>query len=386
MGSRIDCLLNTSVLFVVLFFFRSFVNSTSRNVPSSEIYSSFVPFLAHTALLTWVTLPVVQYLTSSMSTSSGTPLAKKLPAKLKEKLESRQFNYEVRSPASKRANRVADRHKQIVGLRQLRSASHNQRVKTSKATADMHRQLRSYQTLVDTQTRQANAEARRRAHLDDTATRAAIQNEASRQHAVSIQRLNQAKARNQELKQLHAQAVADKRRADYEFLKTQGAVIHNERVALTKDYVRMSDYFEEVTDDSHAPTEDEESVGRNILEADFGRDDDDDDDSDYIPDESSEESVSSSEDVEDQWSNAVFVGDDESYAESQQTRGSSTGYAAWRRLALVAHFASVFPFDRHALLLSRLAAGNDGDLGRSLLVAAYSPLFRRQVITSLLAN
>ena len=215
--------------------------------------------------------------------------------------------------------------------------------------------------------------SRRERQLQETVSRAAALNEASRQHAINVGRLKEAKRENAMLKQMHAQAVADQRRRQYNFLRTQGAALHNERVALTKDYIRMSDYFEEVTDDDDV-VEDEDDNDISILDAEFDEQkedededytegsaqDNEDDDDGLLQSTSSNraygqgEYLDANEADQDEWSNAVNIGrsgDEESFAESFQTRGSSTGTGR--------------------------GAGGNWDLGRNLLLSSYTFRFRR---------
>ena len=285
--------------------------------------------------------------------NSGTPLARKLPERLKKKLAERQLNYEARSPAASRQARVAEEHERLLVLKKLRSAQYNQRVKTSKVKQDMKNELDTYRTAITSEIRLEAAEARRRRQLQNTVERAAAQNEASRQHAIGVERLKEAKQQNQMLRQMHAQVVADQRRREYTSLKSQAAAIHNERVALTKDYVRISDYMEEVQDEDDEFSDDLSDTDRRrygTIESASG-DDGSDDGDDGIGDDY--------DDVgEDQWSNAVNYGDEESYADSYYTRGSSTGGAGF-------------------------VVGGDWDLGRRLMLNAYTAQFRRTVIDTL---
>ena len=157
--------------------------------------------------------------------------------------------------------------------------------------------------------------------------RLAAQNEASRLHAVNVDRLRAAEKQNKFLRHIHSQAVADQRRKQYNYLRTQGAVIHNERVALTKDYMKISDYFEEVTDSDDEEEEFDEDEPT-ILNAEFDETRED-EESDFVPSDNEIDSAGSTEDDDDydehdhesnstatdQWSNVVNVGDEESYSE-----------------------------------------------------------------------
>jgi hypothetical protein len=315
-----------------------------------------------------------------MNDKASTPLAKKLPDRLKQKLVEREYNFQARSPARHRTERVQARRSRLLDLRKLRTATHNQRVQGSRVKQELQGELQSYRTALAAEERQQRAESLRTKQLEATVARVAAQNEATRQHAVNVDQLHAARQQNKLLRHVHSQVVADKRRRELNYLRSQTAALHNERVALTKDYVKISDYFEEVDDDADDDDDEQKDDSRRrggrrgAADDDDGDDDDDDDDDDsnparrpgqvryYHPAGAGDEE----EDSQDQWSNVVNVGDEESFADLSYM--SSTGPGSVGGASSVGRSGSV----------GGGGANNRSawQIGQSLILSVYTPLFR----------
>ena len=89
-----------------------------------------------------------------MQNAAASPLAKKLPEHLKQRLNRRTLN--AHSPS--RSSRVADRRARQLQLRQLRTATHNQHVKTSALKREMKHELQAHRVAMTSENKQEEAQ------------------------------------------------------------------------------------------------------------------------------------------------------------------------------------------------------------------------------------
>lgn len=235
--------------------------------------------------------------------NSGTPLAKKLPTGIKRALENRHKQRQLlgRPEAVERDLKAQARREQIKTQQQLISSKHYKRAKNAKMRKKIKGELAALSVAHQLNTKQANAEKRRAkklskrkeiaalhnqsakmahrekaldremrssltalnsdlrierairrrsARMEQAIRKSILQNEESQRKVQSQANLNKLEQANKKLKLEEAQQSADIRRQEMQLIRQSTAALHNERVRMLNDYLRMSDFAEDVDSES----------------------------------------------------------------------------------------------------------------------------------------
>lgn len=159
--------------------------------------------------------------------SSPSPLASKLPEKLRRRLDQRKLR--ARRDAAEKLSDAATRRQMLLKRNQRRNNMHNEHVRHAKWRVDAQNELHSMESAQKSSKKQRWAQVRKQRLVASKARKAAAHNASSRLNALGKARLDEVAAENERRKIEYEQTMAEQRAAQHKMARANRAAQLNWR-------------------------------------------------------------------------------------------------------------------------------------------------------------